>query len=86
MKRIRPITTEPLSRQSREENHGLSKFMTRGKEKARKKSLLIASVQNLKRLIRFCKRKLPNKRDIQKTLVPLMQYETFSYNSNYCFV
>lgn len=56
-KRIRQITTEPLFAEAKG-NHGLSKFMTRGIQKAKKNSLLIASVQNLKRLIEFDKRKL----------------------------
>lgn len=37
--------------------HGLRKFMTRGIDKARKKSYMIASVQNLKRLIGYTKGK-----------------------------
>jgi len=37
--------------------HGLRKFMTRGIDKAQKKSYIIASVQNLKRLIGYTKRK-----------------------------
>ncbi len=37
--------------------HGLRKFMTRGIDKAQKKSFMIASVQNLKRLIREMYRK-----------------------------
>jgi transposase len=36
--------------------HGLRKFMTRGIDKAQKKSYMIASVQNLKRLIGYTKR------------------------------
>ena len=61
MRRIRQITTEPLFAEAKE-NHGLSKFMTRGIEKAKKNSILIASIQNLKRLMTFCKRKLPNEK------------------------
>ena len=56
-RRIRQITTEPLFAEAKE-NHGLSKFMTRGIQKAKKNSLLIASVQNLKRLMIFGKTKL----------------------------
>ena len=37
--------------------HGLRKFMTRGIDKAQKRSYMIASVQNLKRLIGYTKRK-----------------------------
>lgn len=37
--------------------HGLRKFMTRGIDKAQKKSYMIASVQNLKRLVGDIKRK-----------------------------
>jgi len=59
MRRIRQITTEPLFAEAKG-NHGLSKFMTRGIGKAKKNSILIASVQNLKRLMTFSKRKLPN--------------------------
>jgi hypothetical protein len=32
--------------------HGLSKFMTRGRSKAQKTSFMIATVQNLKRLMK----------------------------------
>lgn len=56
-RRIRQITTEPLFAEAKE-NHGLSKFMTRGIQKAKKNSILIATVQNLKRLINFGKKKL----------------------------
>jgi len=52
MKRLRQINTEPLFAEAKM-NHGLSKFMTRGIEKARKNSYAIASVQNLKRLIKL---------------------------------
>jgi hypothetical protein len=37
--------------------HGLRKFMTRGIEKAQKKSYMIATVQNLKRLFGYLKRR-----------------------------
>jgi transposase len=37
--------------------HGLRKFMTRGIDKAQKKSYMIASVQNLKRLLKDTKKK-----------------------------
>ena len=37
--------------------HGLRKFMTRGIEKAQKRSYIIASVQNLKRLLGYMGRK-----------------------------
>jgi transposase len=43
--------------------HGLRKFMTRGIDKAQKKSYMIASVQNLKRLVGDIKRK--TKRAVQ---------------------
>jgi transposase len=49
--RLRKINTEPLFAEAKME-HGLKKFMTRGKRKAQKNSLMIASVQNLKRLIK----------------------------------
>lgn len=68
MRRIRQITTEPLFAEAKE-NHGLSKFMTRGIEKAKKNSILIASIQNLKRLMTFCKRKLPNEMVKEKITV-----------------
>jgi len=43
--------------------HGLRKFMTRGIDKAQKRSYMIASVQNLKRLIGYTNRKI--KRAVQ---------------------
>jgi len=43
--------------------HGLRKFMTRGIDKAQKISYMIASVQNLKRLIGYTNRKI--KREVQ---------------------
>jgi hypothetical protein len=54
--RIRKITTEPSFAEAKM-NHGLSKFMTIGISKSQKKAYCIATVQNLKRLIRYSKRK-----------------------------
>jgi hypothetical protein len=48
---IRKINTEPLFAEAKA-NHGLSKFMTRGRDKAQKNSLMIAVVQNLKRIMK----------------------------------
>ncbi len=52
--KIRKITTEPLFAEAKM-NHGLSKFMTIGLGKSQKKAFCIATVQNLKRLIRYSK-------------------------------
>ncbi len=49
--RLRKINTEPLFAEAKM-NHGLRKFMIRGIKKAQKNSFIIASVQNLKRLIK----------------------------------
>jgi hypothetical protein len=49
--RLRKINTEPLFAEAKM-NHGLRKFMIRGIKKAQKTSLMIASVQNLKRLLK----------------------------------
>lgn len=83
MRRIRQITTEPLFAEAKQ-NHGLSKFMTRGIQKAKKNSILIASIQNLKRLMKFCRRKLPN--EIVKRKIMILKNENVSFfdNSDYC--
>lgn len=52
--RLRKITTEPLFAEAKG-NHGLRKFMTRGIDKARKNSYVIATVQNIKRLLKAMK-------------------------------
>ena len=83
MRRIRQITTEPLFAEAKE-NHGLSKFMTRGIGKAKKNSILIASIQNLKRLMKFCKRKLPNEIFKIKFLAHIHRYMSFVAESDYC--
>lgn len=49
--RIRKITTEGSFAEAKMK-HGLSKFMSRGRDKAQKRSLMIATVQNLKRMMR----------------------------------
>jgi hypothetical protein len=56
---------EPLFGEAKE-NHGLSKFMTRGVSKAHKNSLMIAMVQNLKRFMKFSD-KNPGKGIVEKT-------------------
>jgi len=61
MCRIRKIRTEPLFAEGKM-NHGLSKFMTRGIGKARKNTLVIATVQNLKRLMKFVFTRRPMQR------------------------
>ena len=53
--RLRKITTEPLFAEAKG-HHGLRKFMTRGIDKARKNSYVIATVQNIKRLLKAMKR------------------------------
>ena len=53
--KIRKITTEPLFAEAKE-NHGLRKFMTRGIDKARKNAYVIATVQNIKRLLKAFKK------------------------------
>lgn len=53
---LRKTGPEPLFGEAKM-YHGLSKFMTRGLEKCQKNSIIIASVQNLKRLLNSVKRK-----------------------------
>lgn len=66
--------------------HGLRKYMTRGIDKAQKKSYMIASVQNLKRLVGDIKRK--TKKTVQKIedilvkIFLLNDFEHCSPNSN----
>lgn len=55
--RIRKIVSEGLFAEAKMYN-GLRKFMTKGIEKAQKRSYMIASVQNLKRLLGNMKRKV----------------------------
>lgn len=69
MKRLRQINTEPLFAEAKA-NHGLLKFMTRGLEKAKKNSIMIASVQNLKRIMKIRQKKIPN-----KSAVELIQFK-----------
>jgi transposase len=54
--RIRKTVSEGLFAEAKM-YHGLRKFMTRGIEKAQKRSYIIASVQNLKRLLGYMGRK-----------------------------
>jgi len=54
--RIRKVVSEGLFAEAKMYN-GLRKFMTKGIEKAQKRSYMIASVQNLKRLFRDIRRK-----------------------------
>jgi len=54
--RIRKVVSEGLFAEAKM-YHGLRKFMTRGIEKAQKRSYMIASVQNLKRLLGYMGRK-----------------------------
>ena len=82
MRRIRQITTEPLFAEAKG-NHGLSKFMTRGIEKAKKNSILIASIQNLKRLMAFCRRKLPYQMANENIMVFKNKCVPFFYGSDY---
>lgn len=56
VQKLRKIGVERLFAEAKE-NHGMKKYMTRGLSKAMKNSLMIASVQNLKRLIRSEKQK-----------------------------
>lgn len=56
-------------------DHGLKKFMTRGLSSAQKNSLMIATVQNIKRLLKGRKKR----ETAAKTLSYLKQY--FSINN-----
>ena len=92
MKRLRQINTEPLFAEAKM-NHGLSKFMTRGIEKARKNSYAIASVQNLKRLMKLNPSKRVGEQVKQKiesldlkVSVFILQSFSFSLKTEFCFV
>jgi transposase len=83
MRRIRQITTEPLFAEAKQ-NHGLSKFMTRGIQKAKKNSILIASIQNLKRLMMFCNRRLSNEMVKEKITTHINMNRSIYNKPNYC--
>ncbi len=77
---IRKTVSEGLFAEAKS-NHTLSKFMTRGIDNAQKKSYLIASVQNLKRLLKGLG-KHPRV-GVQKTKVE--QERKFSYSNLHIF-
>jgi transposase len=93
--RIRKSTVERLFGEAKE-NHCLRKFMTRGLAKAQKNSYLIASVQNLKRILNSRKRRFSGANTIfdaikdeisfimlkKQTLLQII----FKIKDNYCFV
>lgn len=92
MKRLRQINTEPLFAEGKM-NHGLSKFMTSGIEKARKNSYAIASVQNLKRLMKLNPSKKVGEQVKQKIeslelkiSVLMLPSFSFSLKTEFCFV
>jgi len=65
--------------------HGLRKFMTRGIDKAQKKSYMIASVQNLKRLLGYTKRKTTRAvQIIENILTGIFLYANFELCPTNC--
>jgi len=84
--RIRKTTTEPLFAKAKM-NHGLSKFMTRGIDKSQKKAFCIATVQNLKRLVKHLSRKANVLQDVSIKLNSYFQKQLshFKEKSNYIF-
>ena len=72
---MRKIGVERLFAEAKE-NHGLRKYMTRGLSKANKRSLMIATVQNLKRLIKTEKQRSNGtmKQVIKKSEELLMEF------------
>jgi transposase len=61
--------------------HGLRKFMTRGIDKAQKKSFMIASVQNLKRLIKEMYRKTKKAVQVNEIFVEIFLSDSFQFYS-----
>lgn len=78
--RIRKVISEGLFAEGKM-YHGLRKFMTRGIEKAQKRSYMIATVQNLKRLLKDMRRRL--KETAQKAVKILV--EPFLFD-NFMFI
>lgn len=93
--RIRKSTVERLFGEAKE-NHGLKKFMSRGLEKAQKNSYVIASVQNLKRILNSRKKLFVGANSVLLTiedkilsvLQKLISMQTSKLNEtdNYCFI
>ncbi len=84
IQKLRKIGVERLFAEAKE-NHGLRKYMTRGLSKAMKKSLMIATVQNLKRLMKNEKQKSNGvmSQVITKSEVLLMEsYYNFSVENS----
>ena len=78
--RLRKTGPEPLFGEAKA-NHGLSKFMNRGISNARKTSFVIATVQNLKRLLKV----MDKRNDICKqNLLNILLTKNYPQN-NYCF-
>lgn len=77
---LRKTGPEPLYAEAKM-YHGLSKYMTRGLDKAQKNAFLIASVQNLKRLLKDWE-KLKNKSIGFKFI---SSPSDFLYKISYCF-
>ena len=75
IQKLRKIGVERLFAEAKE-NHGLRKYMTRGLTKAMKRSLMIATVQNLKRLIKNEKQRSNGtmKQVIKKSEALLMKF------------
>ena len=73
--RIRKVVSEGLFAEAKMYN-GLRKFMTKGIEKAQKRSYMIASVQNLKRLLGDMKRKV---RTVAQKVADIL-IESFLFN------
>lgn len=81
MMRIRKITTEPSFAEAKM-MHGLSKFMSKGRDKAQKRSLMIAIVQNLKRVMKvFGKKYLEGSERFLEHLFSLDEKITFVIQS-----
>lgn len=85
--RIRKITTEPLFAEAKM-NHGLSKFMSRGVDKSQKRAFCIATVQNLKRLIKHLSRSTYKLRNASTKLDSYFQKQLshFKEKINYIFL
>jgi len=78
--RIRKSTVERLFGEAKE-NHGLRKFMTRGLSKAQKTSYVIASVQNLKRILNSRKKRFVG----ANSLLPIIEDKILSVFSKMCW-
>ena len=78
--KYRKIGPELLFAEAKKD-HGLRKFMTRGKSSAQKNSFMIATVQNIKRLLKSNRKR----ESVARSLSPLEKYFLFNNEQEFCF-